>query len=248
MKKYLKSAAILAALIFNISFDRPLAAQMKAPESWLGYEEVFGVDNGLRQYDFDVLLTESSAPANVFWPGDNIDFKFQVLNNTGSPISLDGYAHIIGYGTRGIENDIWLPQVVKTGDERKIPLKIEIEPNGYADVPLKIEGIDRFGGYAVVLDLGKHGRRLATSFAYSMKPSPVKMQYPRQSLDDLGVDFLSRVGVQSIRRAIPFISTTDPDYRTFINELDAQMHRYSDNNITVMLMFEIGRASCRERV
>ncbi len=243
MKKYLKSAAILAALIFNISFDRPLAAQMKAPESWLGYEEVFGVDNGLRQYDFDVLLTESSAPANVFWPGDNIDFKFQVLNNTGSPMSLDGYAHIIGYGTRGIENDIWLPQVVKTGDERKIPLKIEIEPNGYADVPLKIEGIDRFGGYAVVLDLGKHGRRLATSFAYSMKPSPVKMQYPRQSLDDLGVDFLSRVGVQSIRRAIPFISTTDPDYRTFINELDAQMHRYSDNNITVMLMFGEGRTA-----
>lgn len=76
-----------------------------------------------------------------------------------------------------------------------------------------------------------------------MKPSPVKMQYPRQSLDDLGVDFLSRVGVQSIRRAIPFISTTDPDYRTFINELDAQMHRYSDNNITVMLMFGEGRTA-----
>lgn len=239
----LRSVLLLALIIINWGGGVRVFAQMKAPESWLGYEDVFRVRNGLRHYDFDVLLTESSAPANVFWPGDNIDFKFQIINNTDSRISVDATAHVISYGTRGIENDIWLPQIVRLGTDRKIPVKIEISPNGYTDVPLKIEGIDRFGGYAVVLDLGKHGRRLATSFAYSMQPSPVKMQYPRQSLDDLGVDFLSRVGVQSIRRAIPFISPTDPDYRTFMNELDAQMRRYSDNNITVMLMFGEGRTA-----
>ena len=61
-----------------------------------------------------------------------------------------------------------------------------------------------------MFDLGKYGRRLGTSFAYSMKPSLVKMQYPKQSLDYLGVDFLNRVGVQSIRYGIPFISLIIP--------------------------------------
>lgn len=59
---------------------------MKAPQDWVGYEEVMGVKNNLRFYNFDVTLIESSAPANVFWPEDDINFKFQVVNNTQEPI------------------------------------------------------------------------------------------------------------------------------------------------------------------
>lgn len=238
LQKWMISFSILFFFYGATSF-----AQMKAPQDWLGYEEVMGVKNNLRYYDFDVTLIESTAPANVFWPGDNIDFKFQLVNNTQKVIDTDARIHIIRYGTKGIPNDIWLPKIVKLDYEKIIPAHILISPNGYTNISVSVDDIKDYGGYAVVFDLGENGRRLGTSFAYSIKPSPVKMQYPKQSLDDLGVDFLSRVGVQSIRHAIPFIPTTDPEYQKYMQDFTSEMRKYMDNNITVMLMFGEGRTA-----
>lgn len=235
MKKFI----ILAAMSFLALL--PLTAQMKAPQDWVGYEDVFGVKNGLRFYDYDVNLIESSAPANVFWPGDAMRFKFQLINNTSEQMDVDAKIHIIGFGTKGIPNNIWLPQIVKFDYEKVVPVHLSIEPNGFLNTSLSVDDIKDFGGYAIVFDLGKYGRRLGTSFAYSMKPSTVKMQYPKQSLDYLGNDFLSRVGVQSIRYGIPFISTKSPDYQEYRQSLKKLMKDFKDNNITVMLMFGEGR-------
>ena len=90
LQKWIVSFSILFFFYGAESF-----AQMKAPQDWLGYEEVMGVKNNLRHYDFDVTLIESTAPANVFWPGDNIDFKFQLVNNTQKVIDTDARIHII---------------------------------------------------------------------------------------------------------------------------------------------------------
>ncbi|RAJ87273.1 hypothetical protein CLV59_10122 [Chitinophaga dinghuensis] len=217
--------------------------QMKDPQDWAGYEEVLGVKNGLRSYDYDVNLIESSAPANVFWPGDAIRLQFQLLNNTNQAIDMDAKAYVIRYGTKGIPNDIWLPQMVKMNYEKVIPVKLHITPNGYTNTSVTIDDIKEYGGYAVVFDLGKNGRRLGTSFVYSMRPSPVKMQYPKQSLDYLGVDFLQRMGVQAIRYGIPYIATTNPGYQAHMQELKRLMKNFQDNNITVMLMFGEGQTA-----
>ncbi|WP_218150493.1 DOMON domain-containing protein [Chitinophaga arvensicola] len=218
-------------------------AQMKDPQDWIGYEDVLGVKNGLRNYDYEVNLTGSSAPANVFWPGDAIRLKFQLINNTNYVIDTDAKAYIIRYGTKGIPNDIWWPRMVKLDYEKVIPVKVRIAPNGYLDTEMTIDDIKEYGGYAVVFDLGKNGRRLATSFVLSMKPSPVKMQYPKQSLDFLGVDFLQRMGIQAIRYGVPYMTTTNPGYQAYMQELKRQMKNFSDNNITVMLMFGEGQTA-----
>lgn len=221
----------------------PSAAQMKAPENWLGYEKVLGVENGLRMYEYDVLLIDSYAPANVFRPDDDIRFTFQLRNNTSSAIDENGYIHVIRYGVCGIPDDIWLPEMVKLDYEKKIPCRVKIAPDGYMNIPVEIDDITEYGGYAVVFDLENKGRRPGTSFVYSMKPSPVKMQYPKQSLDDLGVDFLSRIGIQSIRKGVAYVSTTAPDYQDFMQNFAREMKNYMDNDITVMLMFGEGRAA-----
>lgn len=217
--------------------------QMKEPQDWVGYEEVLGVKNGLRHYDYEVQLISSSAPANVFWPGDPVRLKFQVSNNTGKTIDVAAKMHIIRYGTRGIPNDIWLPRMVKLDYEKEVPVQLTIAPNGYVNTDLAIDDIKEYGGYAVVFDLGAYGRRLGTSFALSMKPAPVPMQYPRQSLDYLGVDFLSRIGAQAIRYGIPYMATTNPGYQNFRQELKRLMKNFKDNNITVMLMFGEGQSA-----
>ncbi|KAA6327998.1 hypothetical protein EZS27_023060 [termite gut metagenome] len=236
-----KKISILVFILFIVC--NAANAQMKDPQDWVGYEDVMGVKNGLQHYDYNATLIESTAPANVFWPGDNINLKFQLENNTHQTIETDAKIYVFRYGTKGIPNDIWLPQIVKLDYEKVIPARITISPNGYTNTSISIDDIKRYGGYAVVFDLGKYGRRLGTSFVYSMKPSPVKMQYPKQSLDDLGVDFLSRVGIQSICHGIPYVSTASADYQVFMQDFAGLMKKYMDNNITVMLMFGEGRVA-----
>ncbi len=235
--KELAGVLLLGLIAFNG------AAQMKEPQDWVGYEQVLGVKNGLRSYQYDVALIGSSAPANVFWPGDPIRLTFQLVNRTSEPIRIQGKIKVIRYGTRGIPNDIWLPKMVKLDYEKTVPVSIDIAPNGYTNTELRIDDIKKYGGYAVVFDLGTFGSRLGTSFVLSMKPSPVKMQYPRQSLDYLGVDFLRRIGAQAIRYGIPYIATTNPDYQVYMQELRRLMKNFMDNNITVMLMFGEGKAA-----
>lgn len=217
-------------------------AQMKEPYEWVGYEDVMGVKNGLRQYDYEIKTLYSSAPANVFWPEEKVKFTFQLMSNTEEPIDVNASVHVIHYGARGIPNDIWLPEMYKIEEIQTLSLPVKISPNGYADVEIIPEIPEIFGGYALVFDLGKYGRRLATSFVRSMKPSPVKMQYPKQSLDDLGVDFLSRIGVQAIRYGASYCPTMMSNYQSEMRRMDAEMKRYKDNNITVLLMFGEGQS------
>ncbi|MDR2626612.1 MAG: hypothetical protein LBC40_01090 [Dysgonamonadaceae bacterium] len=232
----------IIVLLPLLLFTFPADAQMKAPHEWKDYETVFGVKEGLRSYDYDVIPFYSSAPANVFWPGDEIEFRFQLKNNTDRAIETDARIEIVRYGTMGITNNIWLPQVVRLEDEKTLLRPLSLAPEGYADITLNLDAMQRFGGYAIVFDLGKHGRRLATAFVCSMKPHPVRMQYPRQALDDLGADFLSRVGVQAIRHGMGYLPTTSSSYRTMMQDFDRKMKNYHDRHITVLVMIGEGGA------
>ena len=226
--------------LFTLFSILVLKAQMQEPHNWRDYEEVLGLQNGLRHYDYDVTAIYSSAPANVFWPDDKVKFTFQLSSNIDEAITENASIHIIHYGTKGIPNDIWMPQMYKIAEVATIPVKVEMTPNGFQNITIEPEIPLSYGGYAVVFDLGKHGRRLGTSFVRSMAVSSVKMQYPKQSLDDLGVDFLSRIGVQSIRYGISYIATKHRDYQAEMRRFDEIMKQYKDNNITVLLMFGEG--------
>ena len=235
MKKY-----FFISLFSLFGIIKPMWAQMVSPHNWVNYEKVLNLKNGLRHYDFDVQLIYTSAPANVFWPDDDVSFTFQVSSNIDKPIEMEGKVDVIQYGAKGIPGDIWLPEMYPIRYVQSIPVSIKIAPNGYTNIDVSPDIPAQFGGYALALDLGEHGRRLATSLVRSMKPSPVAMQYPKQSLDDLGVEFLSRVGVQAIRYGISYIPTTLRDYQNEMRKLDAELKKYKENNITVLLMFGEG--------
>ena len=217
-----------------------LSAQMVDPPNWKNYEKTLNLKNGLRHYDFDVELIYTSVPSNVFWLGDKVSFTFQIVSNIDKPIETEGKVDVIRYGAKGIPGDIWLPEMYRIGEVQSIPVKIKIAPNGYTNIDLSPDIPDLFGGYALVLDLGEYGRRLMTGLVRSMKPSPVAMQYPKQSLDDLGVEFLSRVGVQAIRFGVSYSPTTMRDYQSEMRKLNAELKKYKENNITVLLMFGEG--------
>jgi len=232
----------LYALLVCIILLQQVNAQMKNPSEWVNYEHVLGVKNNLRHYDYYVTLARSSTSTNILWPGEQPDYTLQLVNNTNMAIKTTGKINIIRYGTKGRPNDIWLPEMVKIEDVASIPVSVSIPANGYCNVDIHPDIPSTFGGYALVLDLGKYGRRLICSVVRTFKANPQPQQFPKQSLDDMGPEFLYRVGVQSIRMGVGYIPTTDKDYEEKMQELGAKLEEYKKKNITVLLMFGAGTA------
>ncbi|MFN8254321.1 MAG: hypothetical protein U0W24_01450 [Bacteroidales bacterium] len=232
----------LLIILISLIISDLLYAQMRAPEEWLNYEKVLNVKNNQRFYDFDVYCIKTSGECNIFYPGDKPKLTFQVVNNTNETIAVEGKFDIIRTGANGIPNDIWLPEMVKLQDIQAISVKVNIPPKGFSDFEIEPTIPETFGAYTFVLDLGKHGRRFATSLVRTFKPNPKPIQYPKQALDDLGVDFLGRIGVQAIRMGISYIPTTHRDYVKEMEKLNKQLREYKEKNVTVLLMFMEGPA------
>ncbi|MDB5011273.1 MAG: hypothetical protein JWQ06_2062 [Mucilaginibacter sp.] len=217
-------------------------AQMKAPYEWVNYEQVLGVKNNLRAYQYNVSVIRSSTSTNVLWPGEQPAYTIQIVNNLSEPLQVKGKIDIIRYGSKGRPNDVWLPEMIKLADISSIPVTVNINAKGYSDLDIKPLIPATFGGYALVLDLGEHGRRLICSVVRTFEANPKRLQFPKQSLDDMGPDFLQRVGVQAIRMGVDYTPTTAKDYEEKMAAMDAKLKLYKEKNITVLLMFGAGTA------
>jgi len=215
---------------------------MVPPQNWVNYEKVLGVTNNLRHYDYDVYPVRSSVPTGVWWPDDKPAYTIAVANNGDEPMQIKGRIDIIRYGTRGRANDVWLPKMVKLADIGSLPVDIDIPAHGKKEMEISPAIPSEFGGYALVMDLGKYGRRLVTSLVRTYAANPRRLQYPRQALDDMGADFLHRVGVQAIRMGVDYTPTTAPDFAEKMEALDKKLKEYKEKNITVLLMFGAGGA------
>ncbi|MEZ2443464.1 hypothetical protein AB6805_17190 [Chitinophaga sp. RCC_12] len=217
-------------------------AQMKAPEEWMNYETVMGVRNNQRHYSYDVMLVKASNNTNVLWPGEQPAYTIQVVNQLDEPITTEGKIELISYGTKGRPGDVWQPEMVKFATVSITPVKVNISPKGYVNIDHLPVIPSRFGGYALVMDLGKYGRRFITSLVRTFAANPQRIQYPKQSLDDMGADFLQRIGVQAIRMGVDYTPTTAKDYTAKMEAIDRKLKEYREKNITVLLMFGAGSA------
>ena len=220
---------------------QPVFAQMKSDERMKNYESVFGVKIDQRSYPYDVTLIASAPAGNVLAPGEQPEFTFLFKNNLPQAIQTSGHFDVLAYGTRGIPGNIWLPELFKSADLPAIPIEVNLPPNGEQVIKIKADLPATFGAYAFVADLGASGRRFGTSCVRTFAATTDKIQYPKMSLDDsVGVDVLKRLGVQSIRMAVPYVPTTNPHYAEEMDKLNAKLGEFAANNITVMLMFLAG--------
>ena len=215
---------------------------MVPPQNWVNYEKVLGLTNNLRHYDYDVYPVRSAVPTGVWWPEDKPAYTIAVVNNGDQPMQIKGRIDIIRYGTRGRTNDIWLPEMVKLADIGSLPVDIDIPAHGKKEMDIRPAIPSAFGGYALVMDLGRYGRRLVTSLVRTYAANPRRLPYPRQALDDMGADFLHRVGVQAIRMGVDYTPTTAPNFAEKMEALDRKLKEYREKNITVLLMFGAGTA------
>lgn len=233
MYRFLLLACLLAV---------PAEAQMKTGAQMARYGEVFGIETGKRYYDYDAVLKSTSAPGNIFHPGEAPRFSFQLQNRLDKPIQIQGRVELVPYSTRGLPGDIWLSEVHETGARVSVPIAVDMAAGGWQDFELSPEVPERKGGYALVVDLGEHGRRFLTGLVRTFKPAGARVQHPKQSLEEMPPAVLERMGIQAIRKGIPYVPTSHERYGAFEEKLAEELRALHEHQVTVVLEVGAGEA------
>lgn len=212
----------------------PSAAQMVAGAGMPGYARTFRLPPK-PPTAYEAHVVKCSAPGSVLWPGEPLSLTVQVINKGEAPLTA-GRIDVIAYGTKGQPGDVWTPHVFKIADAGSVPLKVSVAANGFQNVSVIVPIPARFGGYALVLDLGARGRLFLTSVVRTFKATQGRVQYPKFCLDALPVDVLKRLDVHAIRYGEGYKPTTDKDYAEWYAREGRKLKDYNDANIAVLFM------------
>jgi hypothetical protein len=220
-------------LLLLLSLALPGWAQMVTGRDMSGYAETFGLSESPT---YQVQVVESSIPGNVLWPGDKPTWTFQVLNASDMPLDASGKVEVIAYGTKGASGDIWTPHVFKISDAGSVSVTATVPAHGYADVQISPDIPAKFGGYALVVDLGPAGRRFLTSCVRTFAATQGRVQYPKFCLDSLPLPVLKRLDVHAIRWGVGYKPTTDKDFAAWYADRALELKGYQAADIAVLFM------------
>jgi hypothetical protein len=230
-------SAVLAAAAL-VSVTPQLTGDITA---YTDFEKVFGYNPKEGFKNIDVNFVKSSAPGNVFWPSDEADFDFQVVNKTDQPIKAAGRFEIVEYSTRCVASEPFAPAVVaKVADGGSAPVSIEVAAKGYADVKAKLPLPAKFGAYAIVLALEGQGRQVVATCLRTIAASPERAQFPVYAIDMHGPEqeqMFQRVGVRGTRQEM---GTVGPEDKHGWDEIDKNMKSLMEHNITLMVTVGTG--------
>lgn len=201
------------------------------PEQRQSWSKAFGVD---------VSEKSSSASMDVLHPGDKVTFVLHVTNDTAQPVTTDGKVDVIRYGLRTKENDVFSYSLISLGAASSTPVSVNVPAHGAQDVTISPDVPALFGGYALILDLGKSGRHLATLCIRTFPPEAQARQFPVFTLDELDPALLDLLGIHSIRIGVDYRSTTAPDFADWLADYGKKMADYKKHHVTVMALVQGG--------
>jgi len=211
----------------------PGRAQMVTGAAMPGYTETFGLSGSPA---YTVQLVGSSVPGNILWPGDRPTWTFQIVNDGGQALNAAGRVEVVAYGTRGAPGDVWTPHVFKIAASGSVSISATVPAHGYADITVSPRIPARFGGYALIVDLGPAGREFLTSCVRTFAATQGKVQYPKFCLDALPLPVLKRLDVHAIRWGVGYKPTTDKDFPQWYADRARDLKGYQDADIAVLLM------------
>jgi len=197
-------------------------------EDAFGYHETFGIDPDAKPA-FKVTLLSAGAPGNVFWPGEPTTFTFQIENLADQPLAVDGRIELIPYSGGGREGEPWVPEFKRLAEPAVLPWRVDLAAKGWSDHTVTPRTPERFGAYALVVDLGAAGRVLLTNYVRTVRSEPGAVQYPHQSLEDMPPPILERLGVHAIRYGVSYYvpdSRRRQEQKNYLAEQFAEMHAH----------------------
>ncbi len=202
----------------------------------------FMVDNlsGMTQRSqtdsLQVVQIGGSAPANMLWPGEPATIVVQVVNKTGQPLRATGKIDIIQYGLLTSMEDMFQISLRKIADAGSVPVAVDIPAQGFQDLKLELPIPERFGAYALVLDLPGQERLLVASLVRTFKNPPLGDSY-RLCMDINNVPALVRLGAAPNRVGFAFRSPGDADYESYYQQSVDKLREFKAAGLPVIVEF-----------
>ncbi|MFP4173689.1 MAG: hypothetical protein ACLFV4_12330, partial [Candidatus Hydrogenedentota bacterium] len=245
------SLFLLAAVLLVLGVPPAAAQSQSQTHQFLNYETAFELGEDQEATDYKVTVLDSGAPGHIFHEGEQPEFEFQVENLSGEPLEAEGRIEVIRYGAfydPDHDRAQWRPTIEKYEDVAEIPLSLDLEPEGWTNVTIQPPTPDTKGGYALIVDLGGHGRRYLASYIRTLARELERIQFPVHSLESKDPEILARLGVQAIRYGVsfePLDTDRTEDGKPYFDWLDEQFQELHDNKVTVMA--EIGSGNTYEQ-
>ncbi|MGI4787327.1 MAG: PA14 domain-containing protein [Janthinobacterium lividum] len=181
----------------------------------------------------------TSVPANVLTPGVPLTAKFQVKNAGSEPIATHGFIEVRRYEMATVGDDVFKYEIHNLGVVGKVPVSVSVAAGSVSDLSCTIPIPARFGGYALIMDLGpKGGRHLVGLCIRTFKMSSDRSEYPVLTLDERDHTFLDKIGVHAIRTSIVYKPTTAADFPQYIADMKKNMDDLKARHITCMVLFQ----------
>ncbi|MBM3495444.1 MAG: hypothetical protein FJX72_14150, partial [Armatimonadetes bacterium] len=167
----MRSAVASGALLLLASSS---IGQMVTGKDMPGYAEAFGLSANQVSKGIEVRQTAvkagTSEGANVLWPGETVRLTFRFSNKGAEAASVAGRVELIRYATSVRTGDVWVPHVRKMADCGSVPVSFSLPARGQAEVTVEPRVPPEFGGYALIADLGAHGRLFCAALVRVPKP------------------------------------------------------------------------------
>ena len=219
--------------------------QMVTGSGMLDYAETLGLREGKPAFTASYL--GSSAPSSILWPGEAAVVTAQVVNVSSAPLRVGGRIDLIRYGTRGIPNDIWRPQMVRIAQVASIPVAIDLEPDGWTNLVFSPAIPETKGAYALVVDFDSAGRVFLASLVRTFAQSNRQPQYPVFCMDIANAETLTRLGVAPNRIGISYHPTTSGDFEDWYRGATSRLREYQKAGLPVTVEIGGGDWFCEEQ-
>ena len=184
----------------------------------------------------------TSVPANVLTPGQKMTATFQVKNAQSAALSTHGFLEVRRYDLTTADTNVFQYEMHNRGVVGETPLSVSIAAGKVGDVSCAVPIPAKFGGYALILDLGPQGgRHLVGLCIRTFKMAADSDQYPVLTLDERDHTFLERIGVHAIRTAISYKPTTEADFPQYVAAMKKNMDDLKAHHLTCMVLFQGGQ-------
>lgn len=181
----------------------------------------------------------SSIPANILVPGDKLTAAFQVRNESGQPLDVNGFLEVRRYDLTTASTDFFKYAIHNLGICGTAPATVHAGAGKTVEVTCDVPVPAAFGGYALILDLGQAGgRHLAGLCIRTLSHRGGSDPYPVMTLDERDHTFLERLGIHAIRTFIVYKPTTAPDYPEYLDAMKKNMDDLVAHHITAMVGFQ----------
>lgn len=225
-----------------LSFGLNLQAEWGAISEMHHFRECFGLPAGAKP-GFKVTMLSSTAPGNVFHEGERPQFTFQLENLGSEPLNATGRVDVLRYAQPAFENDQWYPDLVRLETLAPVTFAVSLPAKGWTNLAIAPPTPETKGGYALVVDLGPRGRDYLTSYVRTFRPALERIQYPKQSLEEMPAPILERLGVQAIRWGVSYQKSGSSEYQRQWERVTRELREFHQHKVTVVAEVGAGNAA-----